>query len=79
MVFVKKTIEAAKEILNFDLSVIALAKDNRFIPAAASGKIDLEKLPDSVPIDYGIIGKSFKNNESYIKSRYRVKSLMQNH
>ena len=62
----KKTIEAAKEILNFDLSVIVLAKDNRFIPAAASGKIDLEKLPDSVPIDYGIIGKAFKNNESYI-------------
>ena len=58
----QQTIEKAREILNFDLSYIGLVKDNKFVLTAASDKIKVE----TIPLDYGIIGKAFKNNESYL-------------
>lgn len=59
-----RTIEKAKKILNFNFSGIALAKDDRFIPAATTGNIE----KTSFPIDRGIIGKAFKENQSYLTS-----------
>ncbi|WP_270452577.1 diguanylate cyclase [Halonatronomonas betaini] len=57
-----KTIEAAREILDFDLCGIALVKDNKFIIKATSGEIDI----DSLPLNYGVIGKAYRNNNSYL-------------
>jgi len=60
----QKTIETAREILNFDMCNIALVEDNNFIEVASSEPIEFE----SLPLDYGILGKAFKNNESYLNS-----------
>ncbi|MFW6229614.1 MAG: diguanylate cyclase [Halanaerobium sp.] len=56
----QQTIAKAREILDFDLSYIGLLKDGKFVLTAASEKIDAETLP----LEYGMIGKAFKNNES---------------
>ena len=58
----EKTIEAAREILDFDLCGIALVKDNEFIIKATSGDLEIK----SLPLDHGIIGKAYKNNKSYL-------------
>lgn len=58
----QKTIEEARELLDFDLSHIILAKENQFVPAAASEGMEAEVLP----LNYGIAGKAFKNNKSYL-------------
>ncbi|MFW5790895.1 MAG: PAS domain S-box protein, partial [Bacillota bacterium] len=60
----QQTVEMAKKILDFNLCSIVLVEDNKFIQAAASDPVKL----DSIPIDYGIIGKAFKNNESYLNA-----------
>jgi len=60
----QKTIKTAKNILNFDLCGIGLAEENRFVPVATSDKIKF----NSLPINHGIVAKTFKNNESYISS-----------
>ena len=60
----QKTIKTAREILNFDLSHILLAKNNKFVPAAVSEGMEAEILS----LDHGIAGKAFKNNESYLVS-----------
>lgn len=58
----QRTIEAANEILNFDLCHISLAKDNQFVPAAHSKEMEAKTLP----LDYGIMGKSYKQDECYL-------------
>ncbi|MFN2364338.1 MAG: diguanylate cyclase domain-containing protein [Halarsenatibacteraceae bacterium] len=60
----QKTIIAAKKILNFELCGIALVDDNKFVPAATSDQVEFESLPK----DHGIMGKAFKNNQSYLNS-----------
>jgi diguanylate cyclase (GGDEF)-like protein/PAS domain S-box-containing protein len=58
----QKTIETAREILEFDLSHILLVKNDKFVPTAVSEGMKAETLP----LDFGIAGKAFKNNESYL-------------
>ena len=58
----EKTIETAKNILDFNICGIALAKGNRFVPALASDEIDF----DFLPINHGVMGKAYKNNQSYL-------------
>lgn len=60
----EKTIETAKNILNFNICGIALAEGDRFVPAVVSDEIDF----DFLPIDYGMIGKAYKNNQSYLNT-----------
>ncbi len=68
MLFAKKTIEAAREILDFDLCGIALVKDNEFIIKATSGDLDIK----SLPLDHGILGKAYKNNKSYLNKDINI-------
>ena len=58
----QKTIEAASKILNFDLCHISLAKNNEFVPVAFSDEMSVK----AVPLNHGIAGKAFKNNENYL-------------
>ncbi|SDM24657.1 response regulator [Halarsenatibacter silvermanii] len=60
----QRTIEAANEIFNFDLCHISLVKDNEFMPVAYSEGMEAETLP----LDYGIIRKSYKLDECYLTS-----------
>ena len=60
----QKTIETAKKMLNFDLCGIALVKNNEFVPAATSDQVKFQSLPKN----YGVMGKAFKDNESYLNS-----------
>ncbi|ADQ13722.1 diguanylate cyclase [Halanaerobium hydrogeniformans] len=58
----QKTIETARDILDFDLSHISLVKDQKFIPAVVTEGMK----PEILSLDYGVIGKAFKNNKSYL-------------
>ena len=58
----EKTLNSAKNILSLDLSAIRLAKDDKLVAIATSDKIKLQ----DVSIDHGILGKAYKNNQSYL-------------
>ncbi|MBF8435844.1 PAS domain-containing protein [Halanaerobiaceae bacterium Z-7014] len=58
----EKTLNSAKNILSLDLSSIRLAKDDKLVAIATSDKIKLQ----DVSIDHGILGKAYKNNQSYL-------------
>ena len=58
----QKSIEIAKEVLDFDLCSIRLVEDDEFIPIATNDR----RAADNLPIDYGIMGKAYKNNDSYL-------------
>jgi len=58
----QKTIDAASKILNYDLCHISLVKDNKFVPEAHTENMEAKTLP----LDYGIGGKSYKNKQSYL-------------
>lgn len=57
-----KIIEVASQILKFDLCHISFLKDKQFVPVAATENMEAKILP----LDYGILAKSFKNNENYL-------------
>ncbi|MFW5961973.1 MAG: diguanylate cyclase [bacterium] len=58
----QQTIKAAGEILDFELCHFSLVENNKLIPAAASETMK-EKI---LLLNYEIIDKAFKNNESYL-------------
>ncbi len=60
----ERTVEAARELLEFDLSEISLAEDGYLVPVAASEEID-ESVPAKLPTDEGLAGKTYRNRESY--------------
>ena len=60
----QKTIEIARKVLDFDLCSIRLVENNKLIPIATHYRRD----PDILPIDYGIMGKAYKNNKNYLTS-----------
>ena len=58
----QKTIKTAREILNFDICHISLARQKHFEIAAASDKLKIR----TVPLDHGVMGIAFQSNESFL-------------
>jgi PAS domain S-box-containing protein len=60
-----QTINASKEILSFDLSVVSLKDDEMIQPAAISEDVAPDGLA-AMSVSEGIVGKTYRTGESYV-------------
>ncbi|RQH02027.1 PAS domain S-box protein [Natrarchaeobius oligotrophus] len=58
------TVEAAEEVLNFDVCVVDIARDGYLVKEAISAELDGEEL-EKMPIDAGVAGKTYRNGRTY--------------
>ncbi|MDY6764415.1 MAG: PAS domain S-box protein [Halobacteria archaeon] len=59
------TAEAARNILEFDGCVVAIEEEGYLRVKETSGKLPPE-IPDEMPVDRGIAGKTYRNKDSYV-------------
>ncbi len=57
-----KTVETAKNILNFELCYISLGEDDFFVPKATTSKTEVKKRPTNI----GLVGKTYREGKSFI-------------
>jgi len=61
----QRTVEAARELLAFDLSEISLEEDGYLVPVAASEDLD-ETTPTTVSVEEGVAGETYRTGESIL-------------
>lgn len=61
----QRIIEASETLLDFDLSIVALAEDGRLQPTAVSSALHPDEF-DAMSIHEGIAGKTFRTGESFL-------------
>lgn len=61
----QRTIDTAENLLDFDLSIIALEEDRVLQPKAVSSGLSPDEF-DSMSISEGIAGKTYRTGESYL-------------
>jgi PAS domain S-box-containing protein len=61
----ERTVEAAGQILDFDQAAVAIEDGDHLRVEAMSEELSLN-LPPSLPVDEGIAGKTYQENEPYV-------------
>ena len=60
------TVDAAENILNFDVCSLDIVEDNMFKVKARSSGVKEDGIETTAPVDHGIAGKVYKTGESHI-------------
>lgn len=61
----RRTIVAAENLLDFDISIIALAENDMLHPAAVSTEMPLDEY-DSMSVNEGIAGETYRTGKSFL-------------
>ncbi|WP_137286233.1 GAF domain-containing protein [Halorussus salinisoli] len=61
----EETVEAAEEILQFDICGVAIEEDDRLVPRATTSDYDEENY-EVLRTDEGIAGKTYQSGQSYV-------------
>ncbi len=68
----KLTVDAAENILNFDVCSLDIVEDNMFVVKARSSGVKDDGIDEKAPISTGMAGKVYKSGESKITSDVRA-------
>ncbi|MFW6196864.1 MAG: GAF domain-containing protein, partial [Thermoplasmatota archaeon] len=64
-------VSASEDVLNFDICRVHSVEGDKFSVKAVSSKVDKQQKDYEIPLNKGIVGKTYLNNESYLINDFK--------